>query len=497
MRSIDSTIKMAAIEKRGLRMTREFWRKPSVIAGMAITISLLLASIPLVYRLIYGPRIIVSRETTYLTEPLRPNGYPDFCAAINRRLSEGVTPENNAAVLFWQAVGPRLIQESLRQEYFQRLGMTPPPETGDYFVDYDTFVQRDMPAGTADPNAYTEAATKELEQAIAQPWSAQEFPRLAKWLTANEKPLTLLVEASKRPRRYDPILSQTGRMFDVLLPGVQQQREITKALVARATQNVCTGNVDAAWGDLQACHRWARLAGQGFCIVEVLIGSKIDHMAFRGDLALLANSRLSANQATTMRQWLADLPRLPSMADIVDSGERLAWIDFVLHASQEGARNPRVFEFFDYKSGRVWFWTSLVCVSSNWESVLLAGNALFDQCTVACRKKLYRERKATLDTLDAGLRRTVRDPSFWNQLKSLCLRLIPAIATAQQAEDSWNMHSELIQLAFSLAAYRADHGAYPKKLAELAPKYIKEVPKDMFNNDADLHYQRQDGGYLL
>ena len=55
---------------------------------------------------------------------------------------------------------------------------------------------------------------------------------------------------------------------------------------------------------------------------------------------------------------------------------------------------------------------------------------------------------------------------------------------------------DLTKLAFALAAYRADHGSYPARLAELAPKYVREVPKDIFN-DAELHYRREDKGYCL
>ena len=59
------------------------------------------------------------------------------------------------------------------------------------------------------------------------------------------------------------------------------------------------------------------------------------------------------------------------------------------------------------------------------------------------------------------------------------------------------MRFEVTDLAFALAAYRADHGAYPAKLDELVPKYVEAIPKDIFNNDADLHYTRQDNGFLL
>ena len=58
------------------------------------------------------------------------------------------------------------------------------------------------------------------------------------------------------------------------------------------------------------------------------------------------------------------------------------------------------------------------------------------------------------------------------------------------------MRFDLTKLAFTLAAYRADHGAYPTKLADLSPKYVATIPKDRFT-DGDLHYSLQGGGYLL
>jgi hypothetical protein len=47
-----------------------------------------------------------------------------------------------------------------------------------------------------------------------------------------------------------------------------------------------------------------------------------------------------------------------------------------------------------------------------------------------------------------------------------------------------------------LAAYRADQGAYPATLADLVPKYVAEIPRDVFNG-AGLHYQANGGGYLM
>lgn len=58
-------------------------------------------------------------------------------------------------------------------------------------------------------------------------------------------------------------------------------------------------------------------------------------------------------------------------------------------------------------------------------------------------------------------------------------------------------YSDLTRLAFALARYRADHGSHPAKLGDLSQKYIDAIPKDVFNNDAPLHYSREGDGYLL
>ena len=74
--------------------------------------------------------------------------------------------------------------------------------------------------------------------------------------------------------------------------------------------------------------------------------------------------------------------------------------------------------------------------------------------------------------------------------------LLPAVTAAADAEDRDAMQFEVTNLAFSLAAYRADHGGYPAKLADLTPKYVPSIPKDLFSG-RDLHYQQQANGYVL
>src|SRR5262245_31255046 len=52
------------------------------------------------------PRFTISKETTCVKGPVDKDGFIDYATALHERLSNGVTPENNANVLLWKAMGP-------------------------------------------------------------------------------------------------------------------------------------------------------------------------------------------------------------------------------------------------------------------------------------------------------------------------------------------------------------------------------------------------------
>src|SRR5437763_7616782 len=80
-------------------------------------------------------KFTISKETTYITGPLDKDGYIDYAAALNERLSKGVTPENNANVLIWKAIGSRCEAPLMPIKFFQLMGIEAPPEKGQYFID--------------------------------------------------------------------------------------------------------------------------------------------------------------------------------------------------------------------------------------------------------------------------------------------------------------------------------------------------------------------------
>jgi hypothetical protein len=458
--------------------------------------------------------ITISKETTWITGPLRKDGYVDYIAALNERCRQGVTVESNSAVPFLRAMWPaEIIDPKHREECCRTLGIPTLPDKGDYFVRLEKYARPGPDGGNAQDETW-----EQLTQAMKRPWTPKDFPRLADWLAANEKPLSLVLEASKRPRRYDPLLSVYDSVIAVLLPTVQVHREAARALTARAMLRTGQGKVDEAWSDLLACHRLARLAGQGTTLIEALVAIAVDGLACAGDQGLLAGVRLSARQAASMREDLAKLPPLPVMADKIDLGERFIFLDCVAMLAREGlsSLNNLVNLVHGNKKSDGILTSALDAVGRSavdWDHILRMGNSWYDRMVAAGRKPTRPERQEAFRKIDEDIRKLaaeVRDPKsialslLGGTRKAISERLgqmlvalvLPAISGATNAEDRGTMQLELTKLAFALAAYRADHGSYPAELTDLTPKYLRDVSKDVFGG-GDLHYAREGKGYVL
>jgi hypothetical protein len=261
------------------------------------------------------PWITVSRETTFITQPLDGKGYVDYLAALNQKASEGVTVDNNAAVLFVRAgFGLREFNWAGRDRFCKMLGIEPLPEQGPYYKEVGRLNTK-------------EAA--DFDNSLIEPWSAHNFPRFVEWLQSNEKPLQLVIEGTRRPRCYFPWVktAESEPMVDASPPALEACRAFSRALVARAMLRLNQGKIAEAQQDLLACHRLGRLVGSMPSLVAALVGIAIDRAACQGDAALMQHGKLGAADALAYQRKLRTLPPLSVMADQLDYAERLAMLD--------------------------------------------------------------------------------------------------------------------------------------------------------------------------
>ncbi len=457
--------------------------------------------------------ITISKETTAITSPLRKDGYPDYIAALNEACSKGVTPQNNAVVLLFRAAGPRNVAPENRAEFFRLLGIPVPPERGDYFVEIRDFVRRqssNRDAAASSNVGESDQIVDELDDVCGQPWSEAAHPLIAKWLAANSKPLDLAVKATHCSKFFEPL---TGKLLLAApLPAEESVRAIARALAARAMLHLHDGNTRAAWDELLTLHRLARLNSQAPTLVQWLVAVTIDGMAFRGEHALLQSGKLTSDEAKRMRSELAQLGALAPVADKIDLGERFMYLDCVAYVARKGMSSMPAASG-DGAALKSLFGTKLD--GANWQSIdwnvaLRMGGAWYDRLTRTYRIPTFIEQTAELKKIDGELSQIAkrREKGIADLLaqsrETISQRmgdvfvalLLPATTGLPKVEQSAAMRWELTQLAFSLATYRSDHGAYPAKLEELVPKYAAKIPADRFTG-GPLHYNRDSRGAVF
>lgn len=280
----------------------------------------------------------IGKSTTFVTGPVDASGHIDYAAALNEQNSKGVTPENNALVMIWSALGPNPVGETIPSGYFEKLGIAVPPANGDYYISLRTYASerlKDVPNGEND-------FLDKLSRCTQSPWTAKENPDLADWLKANAKPFAMIREAAKRPRYFTPIIpgktSQGERdwLLAHAFPGLQPIREIVSGLTAQAMLAINDGRADDGWQDLLTCHRLGRLVCQSNTLIEALVGLAFERIASQADLIFLERVNPTAEQLRGYLKDLTELSPLPDVASKVSLSERFTFLDGLMLLDRYG-----------------------------------------------------------------------------------------------------------------------------------------------------------------
>lgn len=120
----------------------------------------------------------------------------------------------------------------------------------------------------------------------------------------------------------------------------------------------------------------------------------------------------------------------------------------------------------------------------------------------ACEKKPRECRKAIraihlqVDQCCQEAKRLSWWPGNWKY--TLPCLLMPNIQGAAEKIFSTQTALESARVALAVERFRGEKGRLPEKLDELAPAYIKEIPKDVFDEkDGVLKYKKLDKGYII
>jgi len=284
------------------------------------------------------PHITVSKETTWITEPLNADGTVNYVAAADAWLSKGVTRDNNAAILILQAFGRDVIKEEVRETIIKRLELTDFLDANTALVSVfsyvdSTFAYDDVDQALAD----LEAAINFIRDA---PFAARaDVTQLAAYVKRNDQALDLLVKASNRPRYYVPYVSPSKppRMMDCILRvNLRGWFATNNSLTSRAALRARQGKFDAALCDIAAARKLGRFFQQETTAVNAMVGMAVERCALRTMIGLATSGRLDKNQAKALLENLTETPPMPMPSEFGAPIERLFALDSMTRWARDG-----------------------------------------------------------------------------------------------------------------------------------------------------------------
>lgn len=483
-----------------------------------------LYAIMLMYQL-FAPPIVplaVGPGTTVVVGPRNKDGTINYVAALNERMSRGVTAKNNAFVVVaklmppgaWRAAG---VGPVFRAKVFAKLGVKLPGKGALYFHPLPPEPPEHLPATWPVGHPPLLEVQDRFAYAARHLWTDKRFPKVARWLDSNTAALDRLVTGVKRSRYDAPMISPSHppEIIDAQEPWLMFDRTLATALCARAERDVARGHLDMAWTQTLAAYRLGREVAADSDVISYLVGISLVARAEKVTLNIAASPRFTKQLAARMQRNRARLRPLPTAVQEINVGARYMGLDAVMML----LRDPKqVLGGGGSKRQQVGIF-ALTQADPN--IVLRDVNREYNRLVHVAKAASFR----TYQRADERLHKQVidrghhpfaglNDPLVWIELALSSARqkqifishrlagvveglTMPAVGGVVKTQWRQQQEVALRTLAIALAAYRVDHGRYPTKLAALVPTYLAKVPRDLFSGRPLKYRRRKDGGVLL
>ncbi len=442
-----------------------------------------------------------------LKTPTIPAEVTGTLRSLNESLSHNLSPSDNAAVYLVQLFGENVFEPKLRANSLDMLGIEHLSKTAPQFVYVEPFV-RSQGVTTREGAARNDAALPDqIVIGSEKPWNRTQYPSLFAYLTFNRGALDDVVALSEKPRYYCPVLTDQDPP-QILTASLAVERRLpflVQVLTARAMLRFAEHKVVPALDDLLACQRLGLLLAVGSPLdVSAPKAQLINEIVCHASIAILQSGQLSGEQATTYLKRLERIPYLPPPNVAANQGERA-----ILHQEIELLKreDTSLREFFDLPDTEGLKHLEQIRLSEiRWDQAIQRADEIQDQIVQALaihdRKEQYqRFQKLDLENADwkmnsdektleiaESVNKDLEPISRWIG-ETMAMSLRPWYWQRRLSDDRSHVRHDLVTVGMALVAFGGDHGEYPSKLAELAPKYLETIPLDA-HSDAPFNYVR-------
>lgn len=434
---------------------------------------------------------------------------------LNAKLSEGLEPADNAAVLLVQLFGMSVFDAPLRNDSLEMMGIEFVPTNETRFNYPAQYVASKLNLTGEEADQEVMRIQQGIQQLSETVWKREQNESLARYLDVNAEALDLLVAAASKPRYYVPLISEESppRLMSAAFAVERRLQYVVTCLCARALLNAGEGDMAAAQHDLIAGHRLAVLLASGSPLdVSVVKAHVLESVAYGGELALLRSDRLNQDQSISLLQALQSLPEMPSPAQAADIGERA-----IIHQEIEllGTDRESVVGFFEHGGEDV---TKLVDdftgAAIDWKLAIARADEIQDQAVHALKIPDRAAQDARFQELDqefaeweeSSAASTLSFADHFAQDPQAASQWVGEALARSLRTNCWQRRSThergenrrlLVTLGLALAIHRRQHGTYPESLADLAPTILPEIPVDPHTDAAYTYKPGASGTFLI
>ncbi len=478
-----------------------------------------------------NPLIIVSKETTFFTKPLLPNGRVDYLTAINKYKKEkikGLVPEKNGAIYLVKATGPKEGGPIHFNNLLKAMGVNKkgkgilalPTNKDPRLVHFREYL--DLQIAMKNKKEIRLDSRQQLMEDFNnteynKPWKKADNPHIWAWVQMNEKPLKLVATGTEQPFFYLPYAWSTkdekpDMLMGVLLPVVQESRTFARLFAKRAMLHLGENRPAEAAKDLMVIHKFARQIGNRGTLIECIVGIAIERIALNGDWQLAQHPQFSSQQLKEYTKKVQSLPAVTDSKEALNLFARSSSLDSVQYLSvsseddETGGIFGKDFPFRQY----------LLILFIDWNLVLEEFNLHYDDIYLInqmspCQRKVLLKKKG-LQLLQEGKesrkvlksRRLLTSGFLWSleyRSKIVARIFLPMLSPLYKlmfhAEQRLLIRQELGAIHFQLERYKRKKGKYPASLKELVPNFLPAIPQERFVKDQELKYKSNGKSFKL
>ena len=424
---------------------------------------LVLFAVFVYWNLLRSPPLKISKETTYITEPLTSDGTRvDYFAVLEKRLNPvEMKSEDNGYRLVVRALGDGAEDgqaEARSAQLYEKLGLDPaikPTMSHQAFWDYL--------AKYGEREGADETKVSEWYRQVYEPWTFDHLPMMKTWLEENGPVLDLLGRAVRKPTFCMPITRADRQSLSLIAqspPNVQRMREFARSIAARANYRIGTGDVEGAIDDVVTCARLGRHLQRQPTVLAHVVGLAIEGSFYTIGIAASPEFQPTEEQLRRLAYEFNALPLRPNWDDtaVVARYEALDSLQTIAFGEESLAALFSLWkdiDWMDIDQYRPIFPPFAEFISVDWNVVMRRVNQQYDD--------MDRTRTAKqLSLLSPGdLFLGSRSQRVADALAELCQ---PSFQAMHESNRRSQCEGNLHRITLATLIYEREHGVLPPAL---------------------------------